>query len=150
MVIMIENRQKEISINLQRVRRSLKKILQILDCDSKEISLLIVDDDNMREINRHYLGRDYPTNVISFSLSEGEFGNINPHVLGDIIISAETALRDAQEAEITFDDEVDFLLIHGLLHLLDYNHENVSHEEIEKMKKKEHDIFFQLKGYRIE
>lgn len=147
---MIENRQKEISINLQRVRRSLKKILQILDCDSKEISLLLVDDDGIREINKHYLGRDYPTNVISFSLSEGEFGNINPHVLGDIIISAETALRDAQEAEITFDDEVDFLLIHGLLHLLDYNHENVSHEEAEKMKKKEHDIFFQLKGYSIE
>jgi len=147
---MIENRQKEINLNRQRVRRSLNKILNILGHDDKEVSLLLVNDEEIRRMNNRYLGRDYPTNVISFSLSNGEFGNINPHVLGDIVISLETTLRDALEAGITFDDELDFLMIHGLLHLLDYNHENTSIEEAENMKEKEREIFFQLKGYLIE
>jgi len=150
MSIIIENRQKEISLNRRRVRRSLNKILNILGHDDKEISLLLVNDEEIKEINKRYLGRDFPTNVISFSLSDGEFGNINPHILGDIVISLETTLRDAMEAGITFDDELDFLIIHGLLHLLDYNHENTSIEETEKMKEKERELFFQLKSYSIE
>ena len=104
----------------------------------------------MQKINHDFLGRDYPTNVIAFSLTEGAFGDINPHVLGDIVISVETAFRDAKENEIHFDDELDFLVIHGLLHLLDYNHENTTPEEEKKMKYKEQDIFFQLKGFSIE
>jgi len=126
------------------------RILKILECEYKEISLLFVDDVAMQKINNDFLGRDYPTNVISFSLTEGAFGDINPHVLGDIVISVETALRDAKENEIRLDDELDFLVIHGLLHLLDYNHENTTPEEAEKMKRKEQDIFFQLKGFQIE
>jgi probable rRNA maturation factor len=101
-------------------------------------------------MNRHHLGRDYPTNVIAFSLSEGEFGDVNPHVLGDIVISAETAHRDSRRDGISLEDELDFLAIHGLLHLLHYNHENTSCEETEKMKKKEQELFFLLKGYPIE
>ena len=128
----------------------MNRILKILECEYKEISLLFVDDVAMQKINNDFLGRDYPTNVISFSLTEGAFGDINPHVLGDIVISVETALRDAKENEIRLDDELDFLVIHGLLHLLDYNHENTTPEEAEKMKYKEQDIFFQLKGFPIE
>ncbi|MEI8173354.1 MAG: rRNA maturation RNase YbeY [Deltaproteobacteria bacterium] len=150
MVILIENRQKIINVNLPRLRRDLNRILKIIECEDKEISLLFVDDDAMRKINNDFLGRDYPTNVIAFSLTEGAFGDINPHVLGDIVISVETALRDAKENEINFDDELDFLVIHGLLHLLDYNHENTTPEEAETMKCKEQDIFFQLNGFSIE
>lgn len=128
----------------------MNKILKLLECEDKEISFLFIDDDAIRKINSEFLGRDYPTNVLSFSLSEGEFGTINPHILGDIVISVETAFRDACEVGLAFDDELDFLLIHGLLHLLDYDHENTSHDEAEKMKKKEKDLFFQLKGYQIE
>ncbi|MCX5854128.1 MAG: rRNA maturation RNase YbeY [Deltaproteobacteria bacterium] len=150
MAILIENRQKIINVNLPRLRRDLNRILKFLECEDKEISLLFVDDDAMRKINNDFLGRDYPTNVIAFSLTEGAFGDINPHVLGDIVISVETALRDAQENEIHFDDELDFLVIHGLLHLLDYNHENTTAEEAEKMNCKGQDIFFQLNGFSIE
>ncbi len=128
----------------------MNKIFTILGCKNKEISLLLVDDDDIRKINRNYLGKDFPTNVMAFSLSEGEFGSINPDVLGDIVISTETALRDARDEGLSFDDELDFLIIHGLLHLLGYNHENTSHEEAEKMKKKEQELFFLLKGYQFE
>jgi len=101
-------------------------------------------------MNRDYLGRDYPTNVMAFSLSEGLFGDINPQMLGDIVISAETAMRDARQGGITLDDELAFLMIHGLLHLLNFNHEDSSPEEAITMKNKEQKIFLALKGYVIE
>lgn len=143
---MIENRQKKIKIDLQRVRRALNKILRNLDCKDKEISLLFVDDEGIRAINRRFLNRDYSTNVISFSMSEGEFGNINPHILGDIVISVETAFTDALEASIEFDDEIDFLMIHGFLHLIGYNHENTGEDETIRMENKEKELFSMLRN----
>ena len=149
MSILIEDRQKTINVDLRNVRRVMNIILSYLQCEDKEISLLFVDDNEIREINSRYLNRDYPTNVISFSLTEGEFGNINPNVLGDIVISVETAMKGADEAGIEFNDELEFLLIHGILHLLNYNHENTSTDEAQTMKEKEQELFTMLKGYQI-
>lgn len=149
MTVLIENRQKKITVDFQRVRQALNNILGNLNCQNKEISLLFVDDDGIREFNKKYLGRDYPTNVITFSMTEGEFGNINPDILGDIIISVETALRDALSAKIEFEEELDYLMIHGILHLLGYDHE-ASEAEEKRMKKKEEELFFTLNNYLIE
>lgn len=140
MSILIEDRQKEINVNLRHVRLLLSKIMKYLDCKDKEISLLFVDNNEIREINKRYLNRDYPTNVITFSLTEGEFGNINPKVLGDIVISVETALKDAEEAGIELNEELEFLMIHGMLHLLNYNHENTNEDEVKKMEMKEQEV----------
>lgn len=118
-------------------------------CAGKEISLLLVDDEEIREINRRYLHRDRPTNVLSFSLAEGEYGEINPDVLGDIVISVETAAAEAAEGGITFDDAMDFLLIHGLLHLLGYDHERSGDEAAAVMRQKEGTMFHALKGYSL-
>jgi probable rRNA maturation factor len=145
MSILIENRQKRINVDLRRVRRLLSKIMKYLDCKDKEISLLFVNNDEIREINKRYLNRDYPTNVITFSLTEGEFGNINPKILGDIVISVERASKDAEEAGIELSDELEFLMIHGILHLLNYNHENTSEDEVKKMERKEQEVFGILK-----
>jgi metalloprotein, YbeY/UPF0054 family len=149
MAALIDNRQKGIMIDFQRVRRALRNIMENLDCLDKEISLLFVDDDSIREINKKYLSRDYPTNVISFSLKEGDFGDINPDLLGDIIISVETALRDALKAEIKFEEELDYLIIHGILHLLGYDHER-SEAEAKRMTEKERELFFALNNYLID
>ena len=149
MTVLIENRQKKITVDFQRVRQALNNMLENLNCQNKEISLLFVDDDGIREFNKRYLGRDYPTNVIAFSMTEGEFGNINPDLLGDIIISVETASRDALSANIEFEEELDYLMIHGILHLLGYDHETSEAEE-KRMKKKEGEIFFALNNYLIE
>ncbi len=145
MSILIEDRQKKINVNLRYVRRLLNKIMKYLDCKDKEISLLFVDNNEIREINKRYLNRDYSTNVITFSLTEGEFGNINPKVLGDIVISVETASRDAEEAGTELNDELEFLMIHGMLHLLKYNHENTSEDEVNKMESKEQEVLGILK-----
>jgi probable rRNA maturation factor len=119
--------------------------MNYLDCKDKEISLLFVDNNEIRKINKRYLNLDYSTNVITFSLTEGEFGNINPKILGDIVISVEKALKDADEAGIELNDELEFLMIHGMLHLLNYNHENTSEDEAQKMQRKEQEIFGILK-----
>jgi probable rRNA maturation factor len=150
MSISIQNRQKRQRVDTGRLRRSLKRLLKELNCKDVEISLLLVDDDQIREINRTYLKRDRPTNVISFSMTEGSFGHIHPEILGDIILSTETAARDALRGHLDFMDELEFLLIHGLLHLIGYNHENTVAEETEKMKIRERELFFMLRHYDLD
>jgi probable rRNA maturation factor len=150
MSISIQNRQKRQKVDTSRLRRSLKRLLKELNCKDIEISLLLVDDDHIREINRTYLKKDRPTNVISFSMTEGSFGNIHPEILGDIILSTETAARDALTGHLDFMDEVEFLLIHGFLHLIGYNHENTSTDETEKMKIRERELFFMLRHYDLD
>jgi probable rRNA maturation factor len=138
-----------LTVDLGRVRRCLKRLLKELGFKDSEVSLLLVNDDQIREINKNYLQRDRPTNVISFAMAEGAFSDLHPEILGDIILSVETAARDAMACNIDFMDEVEFLLIHGLLHLLGYNHENVESREAERMKKRERELFFLRRHYHL-
>ncbi|WP_459923776.1 rRNA maturation RNase YbeY [Desulfatiferula olefinivorans] len=87
-----------------------------------ELSILIVDDADMAELNQTYRNKTGPTNVLSFSMREGEFGAITP-LLGDVVISADTAKREADDAGITLAERLSQLLVHGILHLVDYDHE---------------------------
>jgi probable rRNA maturation factor len=141
MKIQIENKQKHYKISKREIRLTVTNLLQCLNCLDKEVSISFVDDLIIRELNNQYLGRNKPTNVLSFSLQEGEFSGINHHILGDIVISTETAERDAVKGRLTFSQEIDFLIIHGLLHLLGYNHENTSREEAKKMQNMEKLLF---------
>ncbi|MDO9230384.1 MAG: rRNA maturation RNase YbeY [Syntrophales bacterium] len=150
MSILIQNRQKLLTVDVGRVRRSLKRLLKELGFKDSEVSLLLVDDDQIREINKNYLQRDRPTNVISFAMTDGAFGDVHPEILGDIILSVETAARDAMTCDIDFMDEVEFLLIHGLLHLLGYNHEDVESNEAKKMKNLERELFFLRRHYHLD
>jgi len=146
MKLQIENNQNKIKIDKRRIRSTVLRIMRILDCADKEISLSFVDDEKIKKLNKEYLGKDKPTNVISFSLREGEYSDINPQIMGDIIISVETAQRDALWGNLTVSQEIDFLIIHGILHLLGYNHENTTREETNKMRKKEKDLFTAVCG----
>jgi len=148
MKILATNKQTVIDIDLPRIKRSSVKILRILESENSELSLTFVDNAGIADINRQYLGRNYPTNVIAFSMNEGEFGDVNPDILGDIIISTETALRDAEAGDLSLEDELDYLIIHGVLHLLGYDHELPG--EAKKMKEKEKETFFALKKYHVE
>ena len=111
--------------------------------DTAELSVLIVNDAAIQEINRDYLERDRPTNVISFSQQEGETIEVpgSGVLLGDVVISADTAWRDAQEAGIEMFAELVFLLMHGILHLVGYDHERGTREEAERMENKEQEIY---------
>lgn len=117
-----------------------ERVLSVLGVPDSELSLSIVGDRSIREINRLYLGKDRPTNVISFSMREGEFGDLNP-TLGDVVISADTAAREAEEGGISFDERFCFLLLHGILHLCGYDHERSGEAEAERMERTEQKIF---------
>lgn len=116
-------------------------ILSVSACPDAQLSILIVDDAMIQEINRDYLGKDRPTNVISFAMQEGEGGGVQPDLLGDVIISAETAARDADDAQTSFESELYFLLLHGILHLLGYDHERGTQTEAKRMEAREREIF---------
>jgi probable rRNA maturation factor len=150
MSISIQNRQKKQKVNVGRIRSSLKRLLNELDCKDSDICLLLVDDDHILDINKKFLKRDRSTNVISFAMTEGAYAYIHPEILGDIILSVETAARDALAGNLDFMDEVEFLVIHGLLHLLGYNHENTDDDEAEKMKIRERELFFLLRHYDLD
>jgi probable rRNA maturation factor len=94
-----------------------------LDCTEGELSLLIVDDPGIARFNREFLDRPGPTNVIAFPMRQGAFGDINPHLLGDVVISVETAAREGEAAGISLDERLDQLLVHGILHLMGHDHE---------------------------
>ena len=142
MKIQIENKQTIIKIQRHKIRSTVLKLLKIMDCANKELSITFVDDDQIRQLNYNYLQRDTSTNVLSFSLQEGEYGNINPDILGDIVISLETAQRDALKGNLSLSEEVDFLIIHGLLHLLGFNHEeSTTKAQTAEMKMKEKELF---------
>lgn len=149
MPVLIANRQNIRRINSVRIRKVLLEVMTWLNCAEREVSVLLLDNAGIQVINRDYLHRDRPTNVISFAMQEGEFADINPHVLGDIIISVEKTLTDSHREGIKFTDEFDFLLIHGLLHLLGFDHENVDETMANKMQTLEKKIFSRLKGYTI-
>jgi len=126
-----------------------QRILSVSGCPDSELSVLIVDDAEIRIINRDYLGRDKPTNVISFAMQEGEGAGVQPGLLGDVVISADTAERDAVEAAVPFERELYFLLLHGILHLIGYDHERGTESEAVLMETREREIFALLaeEGY---
>lgn len=88
-----------------------------------ELSLLLVDDEEMAGYNREFRGKEGPTNVLAFAMREGEFPELTPHLLGDVVISAETARREAEAAGTELEFRLDELLVHGVLHLFGLDHE---------------------------
>ena len=84
---------------------------------------MLVDDGRIAALNREFLNREGPTNVIAFPMQEGRFTGLSPNLLGDVVISVDTAGREAQQAGIPFERRLTQLLIHGVLHLCGYDHE---------------------------
>jgi probable rRNA maturation factor len=130
--------------------RQLKKvavrILSALGCpEETELSVSIVGDRSIRRINREYLDRNRPTNVISFSQQEGDFAGVATGMLGDVIISADTSAREAEQGGILPFERLCFLLLHGILHLCGYDHERSGEKEALRMEQKEAELFRTLK-----
>jgi probable rRNA maturation factor len=90
---------------------------------------MIVDDSQMAELNATYRHRQGPTNVIAFAMREGEFGDLNPQLLGDVVISADTCRREGATAGVSFTWRLLELLTHGILHLFDFDHERSETED---------------------
>ena len=106
-----------------------------MGCNDHELSILITDDDQVRELNRTYRDKDAPTNVLSFPMQEGQFSDITPGLLGDVVISLDTALTEARDAGISIEERMSQLLIHGILHLMGFDHEQGEAQALEMEEK---------------
>ncbi len=101
-----------------------RRVLEAEGVSEAELGVLVTGDETVHDLNRRYAGEDKPTDVLSFSLQEGEeFASPDAVLrLGEVIISYPTAERQASEAARPVEDEVAHLLVHGVLHLLGYDH----------------------------
>ncbi len=110
-----------------------------------ELSIALVDEELMTELNERYRGKKKTTNVLSFSMSEGEFPHLHPEMLGDVVICVPVAKKEAEESGLTVDERITELLIHGILHLFGFDHER-SDEDDKKMRKKTEEILALLRN----
>ncbi|MEK7845535.1 MAG: rRNA maturation RNase YbeY [Nitrospinota bacterium] len=143
MELLIQNRSR-LKIDLKKIKRWVSLILKKPGYQDSEISILFVDDEGIRVLNKNYRGKDRATDVLSFSqLEEVKNSKLQtPNselLLGDVVISLETAKRQAKERGHSFEKEVFILLTHGIFHLLGYDHEK-SRKMAAEMRRMEREI----------
>jgi len=108
-----------------------------------EVSILLLDDAGITGFNEQYLKKPGPTDVISFPMHDGAFPGVQPQLLGDIALSLETAQRQADRRGVSLHEEVSALLVHGMLHLIGYDHV-LSPADSRRMKAQERAVMAKL------
>ncbi len=111
-------------VDVPRLRRTADAILRGIGQSKSELSIALVDDASIAELNGQYRDKPRPTDVLSFSLVEGDFADHRGGMLGDVVISVETAVDQAKERHRGLDETVARLLVHGVLHLIGHDHED--------------------------
>jgi probable rRNA maturation factor len=120
MTIHYRNEVRNSGVDARALKSALRKLLASVDQDDAAISLTLVDDTAIRELNREHRGRDKATDVLSFPLDPEPFAH--EKLLGDIVISIDTARRQAADYDAPLQRELERLVIHGLLHVLGHDH----------------------------
>lgn len=142
MDVTVLNRQRKHQVDTKALKRAAETVLRMIDRDSAELTVTLVSDRRIHELNRDFRGVDRPTDVLSFAQDEGEplpQAPGMPDMLGDVVLSTETAARQAPvHAPAGLDDaamlqrELTYLLVHGVLHLVGHTHdEDADHERME-------------------
>jgi probable rRNA maturation factor len=116
LAIEVINVHPKLKVNKSSLKNLIKGIVNRLNLKIKDVSVVLVDDDYIRELNKKYRKIDSPTDVLSFSMEEDK-------VWGDIYISLDTAIRQAQLQGWELEKEIRFLMVHGFLHLVGYDDE---------------------------
>lgn len=114
-----------------------------MDSPEGELSILLLDDPQIAVLNKNYLHRQGPTNVIAFPMREGDFADINPDLIGDVVISLETAAAEGLASGLSMEERLAELMVHGILHLFGYDHET-SETEARRMASKSSELLKQL------
>jgi len=123
------------TVDVAKLRRRARSVLSAIGQSRSELSVALVDDEQIAELNAQWRDKPGPTDVLSFSLVEGDFADHRAGMLGDVVISVETAASQAAALHRSLDDRVARLLIHGVLHLIGYDHE--VDEEAREMAREE-------------
>jgi probable rRNA maturation factor len=138
------------AVDRRLLRSRAARLLRELSVDGgavprgSELSILLADDQAIGALNASFRGRRGPTDVLSFSLLEGEHVSYRGALLGDVVIGIEAAARQARARRRSLDDEVARLLIHGALHLLGYDH--ARSDQARRMRAEERRLWRLVKG----
>jgi probable rRNA maturation factor len=124
------------------VRRAAEAALLDNEAPPSEISVVLSDDEHIRELNKHHRGMDKPTNVLSFPAARMKTPPGAPRILGDVVLAFETVEREAVEESKPLENHIAHLVVHGVLHLLGYDHED--EDEAETMEARERQILTKL------
>jgi probable rRNA maturation factor len=149
--VIIDNKQKAVKIPTglrMLVRRCCNAVLRMEKFEGPaEISVLFVDNDQIQKLNAQYRGKDAPTDVLSFPMGENGVYDVNhatgAKILGDIVISLEKAVEQANRYGHSLEREVGYLTAHSMLHLLGYDHEAGGLARV-RMREKEEEVMVQL------
>jgi probable rRNA maturation factor len=120
------------------VRRAAEAAMRDGEAPPSEISVVLSDDEHIRELNKHHRNMDKPTNVLSFPAARIKAPAGAPRFLGDIVLAFETVEREAREEEKPLENHISHLVVHGVLHLLGYDHED--EDEANLMENRERQI----------
>ena len=116
-------------VPVRGLKAKARRILRLLALEDCELSVALVGDEEIRRLNGHYRSLDEPTDVLSFPVEEPLPSG--RRIIGDVIISVEKAARQARQRRRSLDDELEVLLVHGILHNLGYDHERSLEDERE-------------------
>ncbi len=122
-MIEVVNRQRHRPVDNERWRQFAENALAKIGAGGEGAVIVFVSDRAMRGLNHKFRGRHYATDVLSFPAAQSEFEKLAEASLGDVVISVEHAVHQAAEHDLSFDNEVEQLILHGLLHLCGYDHE---------------------------
>jgi probable rRNA maturation factor len=111
-------------VDVEILRACAERVLKALGLRESELSIALVDDSEIAGLNAQWREQARPTDVLSFSLLEGDHADHRAGMLGDVVISVETASRQAADRHRSLDDIVTRLMIHGVLHLIGHDHED--------------------------
>lgn len=121
-MIEVINRQRRRKMNASQWRRFGEQALQAIGA-KRDATIVFVSDATIKSLNRRFRGRDYATDVLSFPNKAEKFEAETKSNLGEVVISVQRAAAQAKESGLTFSNEVEQLILHGLLHLCGYDHE---------------------------
>jgi len=122
-MIEIINRQRSRSINANQWREFGKRVLRAVDSARPDATIVFVSDAAIRKLNREFRGEDYASDVLSFPTKAEDFERENQSNLGEVVISVPRATVQAKQNGLRFSNEIEQLILHGLLHLCGYDHE---------------------------
>jgi probable rRNA maturation factor len=141
MPVHMQSQVRRLTFDQARLDRLARAILCDVGEASAELGIMFVGDQRMRGLNRRYRGKDRTTDVLAFAMREAP--NSSAGLLGDVVIAVPTAVRQAKQGQRSLEEELIVLLIHGILHLCDYDHER-SEKEARRMHRRERMILRSL------
>lgn len=136
--------EQELDVDEARLTSLARHVLVAEEVDDNaELSVLCVTSSHMRQLNSHFAGDDYATDVLAFPMGEDDDGAL---LLGDVVICPDVARRHADERGSTLNDELETLVVHGTLHLLGYEHQG--EDDKRQMDGRLHEVLRSFKPYR--